>query len=95
MRFGGVNKKLDQLATIIDETMLSSPMPLDPLSQPREPTLRDEIVSALEGFKEVAQKLMDSGTEENKALARQLMVHRQAVKLLAREHFPASPQHRR
>lgn len=90
MRFGGVNKKLDQLATVIDETMLTSPAPLDALDQPRtEGSLREEVVTALEELKIVATSLMESGTERNKALARRLMVSRQALKLLARTHFDA------
>lgn len=88
LRQSKVPGKLEELATIIDEQQLSdsAAVPLDAVAN-RESTLIDEVNTALNGIKEVAQGLADIGGEKNKQFARALILHRHALKLLAQEHF--------
>lgn len=89
----GIDKKIGDIATIIDEGQLGAatgPAPLDALELPRERILYDEIVTAVQGMKDVSEALIrGNNTEEQQvALARKLMTYRQAIKQLARSHFP-------
>jgi len=88
----GIDKKIGDIATIIDEGQLAAatgPVPLDELELPRERILHDEIVTAVQGLKDIAEALIQGCSEEDQVRhARKLMTYRQSFKLLARAHFP-------
>lgn len=86
----GVNRKLDALATTIDEA--TAPAPLDALDTPhapqnREQTMWDEVRTSIDEIKEIAQSLNGMNTPESIQLSRRLMVCRQSFKLLARTTY--------
>lgn len=91
LRFGiGIDKKLDQLATTIDEATAPAPLDLlDAVSAPasREETMWDEVRTSLDEMKVIAQDLMQQNTPESVNLSRRLMVCRQSFKLLARTTY--------
>ena len=86
MRWGSrIGDKVDRLTTIIGEVeeIESARVPLDEAAN-RNNTLYDEIVTALEGLKNIAQELIDNQDVKSVAAARKIMVYRQSIKLLAR-----------
>lgn len=90
--------KLDELSNLIQESQLfdeSGPVPLDPLKDRRN-QLQVEVDTALQGIKQVAELLVKTGVPDALTLARQLIVYRSSLKLLAREHFaPEIAQYKR
>lgn len=87
----GVNKKLDDLATIIGETTMGVPLDISPITPPRERTLEQEVISSIDDLKAIAQVLAQSSNPRDRQLARRILINRSAFKLLARTHFPAKP----
>lgn len=91
MRLGlGIDRKLDALATTIDEA--TAPAPLDALDMPRSPanreqTMWDEVRTSIDEMKEIAMQLKAMGSPEAVQLERRLMVCRQSFKLLARTTY--------
>jgi hypothetical protein len=89
-----IDKKIGDIATIIDEAQLGSGpgnsglMPLDGSAADAKISLHDETVTAIQELKDIAQALTAGvSLEEQVRLARRLIIARQNLKLLARAHF--------
>lgn len=91
-RSKGIDKKIGDIATIIDEQQLGAatgPMPLDDgAAAQAETTLRDETITAIQTLKDISQALIEGASpEEQVRLGRKLMLMRQTIRMLARAHF--------